>query len=207
LAMTIGQKYTNWWPAKSNLFRIASVALLIALTIEVVFLTIQNRNLKRTLQVLTGQPLDTLKQGERLEPFTVRTMDGQLVHFDYANSARKYLLFVLSTHCPHCEKNLGRWNSLADYSQDNPLTVFGLSLDDLEATREYITHGEVKFYLTALADTTFKGKYKINGVPETILVSGNGLVERVWVGELDTNQLHEIQELASANAPPIRQTQ
>lgn len=191
----------------SDLLRIASGVLLIALTIEVVLLLLQNRNLKNALQALSGLPRDTLKQGERLEPFTVRTMDGQVVHFGYANSTRKYLLFVLSTRCPHCERNLGTWNSLADYSRDNAVTVFGLSLDDLEATRQYMTHGDVKFYLTTVADTTFAHKYKIIGVPETILVNGNGLFERVWRGELSSDQVHEIQQLASARASPIKQNQ
>jgi peroxiredoxin len=134
-------------------------------------------------------------------------MDGQLVRFDYTNFTGKYLFFVLRTRCPHCEKNLERWNYLADYGENNPVTVFGVSLDDLETTRQYMTHGAVRFYLTAVADTTFARKYKIIGVPETILVNGDGIFERVWRGELSTDQLHEIQQLATGRASPIKQNQ
>ena len=203
--MTTGRAHTDWWPAKSDLLRIAGVFLLIALTIEVVLLFVQNRSLKSALNELAGSPRDTLKQGERLEPFTVRTMDGQVVRFGYADSTKHYLLFVLGTRCPHCEKNLGGWNSLAEYSRQNAVTVFGLSLDDLEATRQYVTRGDVRFYLTALADTSFTRKYKIYGVPETMLVSGKGILERMWRGELSADQLLEIQQLARAS--PIEQNQ
>jgi hypothetical protein len=64
--MTTGRTYLSWWPAKSDLFRIVTVVLLVGLTIEVVLLVVQNRNLKSALQALTGQPRDTLKSGERL---------------------------------------------------------------------------------------------------------------------------------------------
>ncbi len=86
---------------------------MIGLLVEVVLLTKENRELKRSLRLGSEGPADALKPGDKLAPIEVRTMDDQDAEFNYSDSSKKYLIFVLSTNCPHCEKNLVAWNSLS----------------------------------------------------------------------------------------------
>lgn len=186
---------------KVKLYQSVGVVLMIGLLVEVVLLTNENRELKRSLRLNSESPADALKPGDKLAPIKVRTMDGQDSEFNYSDSSKKFLIFVLSTNCPHCEKNLVAWNSLSQQLSPDSVTIFGVSLDGLSETQEYIAVKDVRFYTASVADTSFGRKYKVSGIPETILVDGKGFLERVWIGELNANELLEIRR--SVGAPAV----
>jgi thiol-disulfide isomerase/thioredoxin len=164
-----------------------------------VLLAYQNRELKHKLSTSTSMSeIEPLKPGDKAEPFLMTTLDGATKEFAYTNPARKYLLFVLSTTCPHCEKTLPVWKSIAQKNNDN-CDIIGISIHSLDETKKYIGSKDVGFYVvSAMSDTSFNRKYKISGVPETILVSGDGVVEKAWIGELTYGQVKEIDNLMGA---------
>lgn len=181
--------------------KLISYILVVLLTAECILLILQNRDLKHMLSTMTtvGQ-VEPLKPGEKVEPFQVTTLDGHTNEFTFADSTRKYLLFVLSTTCPHCEKTLPIWKSIVKNKSDN-CNVLGISIHNLDETKKFLASKDVGFYtVSSMSDTSFSRKYKISGVPETILINGNGTVEKAWVGELTSDQSNEIQALM--NAPP-----
>ena len=173
--------------------------LILFLTAEVILLTYQNRELKQELKNLVAatQPMESLKPGERVEPFNVKTLDGGLSEVRYADPAKKYLLLVLSTTCPHCAKTLPVWDVIAR-NRPNNADVLGISVHDVDHTKKYVEESKINFYVVSV-DTSFYRKYKISGVPETILVSGDGTVEKSWIGELTADQSTEIQNLMGAS--------
>lgn len=129
----------------------------------------------------------------------VQTLDGDASEISYDDPTKKYLLFVLSTTCPHCEKTLVNWKEIALSKSAEKCNIFGISMHDLEKTKQYLATKDVGFYLVSVgADTSFGRKYKISGVPETILIKGGGLVEKVWIGELSVEQTKEIKKLMGA---------
>ena len=138
--------------------------------------------------------MEPLKPGERVEPIEIQTLDGKKSKLSYTEADKKYLLFVLSTSCPHCEKNMQLWKQIVDFDKDHKCNIIGVSVDNLRATSDYFAEKEIDFYMvSAEVDTGFYRKYKIVGVPETILVDGNGVVEKTWVGELSDDQAHQIE--------------
>ncbi len=76
--------------------------------------------------------------------------------------------------------------------------ILGVSIDDLKNTIDYVTTKDIKFYTVVNADTEFRSKYKVKGVPMTILVNGESEVEKVYFGELTNNQTEEIMNLLNA---------
>ena len=65
---------------------------------------------------------------------------------------------------------------------------------------------KVGFYSTSTEkDTSFYRKYRISVVPETILINGNGVVEKVWLGELNQSQIIEITNLMCAKNALVKQ--
>ena len=174
--------------------------LISLLTAEVVLLTLQNRDLKNKLKSTAfAAQVDPLAPGEKAVPFKIQTLDGATNELAFSDPAKKSLLFVLSTTCPHCEKTLANWKTITEKSLDDRCNIIGVSIHNLEETRKYLTNKKVGFYMvSAAADTGFSRKYKISGVPETILIDGNGSVEKVWLGELSDEQTEEIEKLMSA---------
>ncbi|TLY28970.1 MAG: TlpA family protein disulfide reductase [Ignavibacteria bacterium] len=175
-------------------------ALVVFLAIDVVLLTLQNRELKLMLKAMTPMAqVEPLKTGEKVAPIVVQTLDGKISEISYTNPTKKYLLFVLSTTCPHCEKALISWRTISQSNTAGKCDIIGVSLHNLDATRKYLATKDVGFYtVSAASDTSFSRKYRITGVPETILIKGNGSVEKVWIGELTQDQTNEIQKLMTA---------
>ncbi len=118
--------------------------------------------------------VEPLRPGQKVEPVKIQTLDGMATDLQYSDGSKKYLLFVLSTTCQHCERMLPVWNVIAAHKPEN-CNVLGLCVHSLEQTVRFVTSKNVGFYTVSVEkDTSFSRKYKINGVPETILV------ERKW---------------------------
>jgi peroxiredoxin len=178
---------------------ILSYGLNLVLALLCLFLFIQNKEMKYVIRSSTalGQ-VEPLRAGEKIEPIVVNTLSGDPVPINFVDPSRKYLFFILSTACPHCEKTLSAWKTLTKGKPDN-CDVLGISLQNSEETIKYVEKKDVGFVLTsACGDTSFQRKYKISGVPETILVGGNGIVEKSWLGELSADQIGEIQRLLNS---------
>jgi peroxiredoxin len=182
---------------KINWLQVVTLVVIGLLMIEVVILTIQNRELKTAISNLTQSQIEPLKHGEKVEPFKIQTLSGDTAEFTYSDTKKRYLLFVLSTKCPHCQKNLLLWKEIANTANET-VNIFGISLDNFEQTKQYASTKDIGFYLASVADTSFGRKYKIGGVPETILIDGNSTVEKVWIGKLSKESLDDIKILMGA---------
>ena len=108
------------------------------------------------------------------------------------------LLFILSTTCPHCDNNLPSWNLITTRNPNDINTVIGISTQSLTLTKNYYENRDIGFPLVVAADTSFSTKFKIQGVPMTILVNPGGSIGNVWMGELTPTILEEI--FATMNA-------
>ncbi len=186
------KKKTNWIP-------LIGLVVIILLAVEDGMLILQNRKLEATLKSMTAPPIQPLKPAERVEPVKLQALEGNTIELNYADSSKRYLLFVLSTTCPHCEKTFPVWQSITSNIADN-CNVIGIVLQNLEETKKYVSTKNVNFVTMSVSvDTSFSRKYRIAGVPETILMNGNGTVEKAWMGELSKEQAKEIETLVGAS--------
>src|SRR5262249_51273408 len=96
-------------------------------------------------------------------------------------------------------KTVPVWNAIARLKNDN-CDIIGISVHSLEETKKFLSSKDVGFYAVSVeSDTSFGRKYKIPGVPETILVDANGVVEKSWVGELRPDETKEIEDMMGAH--------
>lgn len=182
---------------KPLLIPLISVTINVFLLIEVILLIAQNRQLRANLNDLTRRP-ESLKPGEQVAGFKVLSLEGDSSQIAYDDS-KKFLLFVFSTRCPICVKNLPNWNTLAELSGAGKHRVIGISLDKLEATKQYAQEKQMKFPVVLRVDTAFHRAYKIFGVPLTIMVGKRGIVERAFEGALTPEQMEELGNLLRAD--------
>jgi peroxiredoxin len=181
---------------------ILAVTAILFLTTEVVLLMLQNTDLKRQLNVKAPE---MLKAGDEVPPLRAVSMAGDTMNVTYDDGINRYLLLVFSTTCPHCEKTLPIWKEIVAEMQDENCDILGVSTSNLDATRKYIVEKGIDFNVVA-TDTSFWRKYKVNGVPATILIKDKGQVENVWFGELSDENKDEIIKLAReerANINPL----
>jgi peroxiredoxin len=185
------------WP------QVISYSLNIVLTIETLLLLRQIGSLEERLQSETAPKLNLIR-GDIVQGFAFRTADGSLGTLTYEDPSISYLFFIFTTSCPYCLKTITVWNQIAENLESSGCTVIGISLHDLELTRRYTKANDLRFYTVVNEDTSFQSKYEVSGVPMTVLVRGDGVVEGVWRGELSHDSANEVSRqavrlLASSN--------
>ncbi len=107
----------------------------------------------------------------------------------FEDPANKYLFFVFSTGCPHCEENLVARNDIAAKLKGTGCFIVGMSINSVKETQEYAAVKEADLYMVSVQeDTRFSRKCRILGVPKTILVGADGVIEGAWVCVLNAEQ-------------------
>lgn len=161
----------------------------LALVVEVLYLYQQNRDL-RTLQNASRPP--ALSVGETVDPIAVRTLNGSPETLDPVGAERETVLLVFTTTCPFCVENQDTWKELYDRHRDT-YDVVGLSIDSLDATRDYVDRHRLPFPVVVPDDPqAFPRDYRIPGVPQTLVVDREGRVRRTWPGVLAEDTLEQL---------------
>src|SRR2546426_8796919 len=132
---------------KSIALRLAPYVVIVLLAIEVVLLMQQNRELKSAVRAMASEAVEPLRPGDSVQTVGFQTMDGKRGELSYTTQRKKYLLFVLSTSCPHCEKNLEPWSNLVAFDSNRRCNIVGLSVDELQSTIDYAGERHLPFSL------------------------------------------------------------
>jgi peroxiredoxin len=162
--------------------------------VEMLVLVQQNRDLKRQLNAIgTPKSIEFLKSGEQVGPITLESINGQEVNLSFNDLRKQILLFIFSTTCPHCQRNLSKWEDISQKlaQRSKEINVMGVSIDNLDKTKKYCLDNKLN-YTTLIADTVFERLYKVHAVPQTLLIEGGGKVKNNWSGELTSKEVKEL---------------
>ena len=160
------------------------ITLLVFVT-KVIFLSVQNRELKEKIY----QRPESLKTGdyfslENLEPLS---QDYEL------DVTKRQLVLVFNTTCHFCKQNLYWWNRIIEKNTDKDISIVGISLHSFEKTKAYVGENGLDFPIVCARNSKkFLRENKLNGVPTTLLRDQDGQVERVWRGLLSETIIDEI---------------
>lgn len=114
-----------------------------------------------------------------MPPITAQDITGQNITIRFDEIERPTLLYVFSPSCGWCKKNEDNIKALASQT-GNTIRIIGISLSP-DGLDEYVANRfpPVKVIKPDVRTIT---AYKLSGTPETILVSSEGVVLRVWKG-------------------------
>jgi peroxiredoxin len=168
---------------RKNWLNLLLIALVVAMSVEILYLIDQNRQLRR----LIAEPrhyYEVLKQDDAVPPFSAPDLNGNTANVQYGSSQPHRVLMWFSAACPACEENLQFWNNLyLDHDSDR-IRLLGVCMDDsIEAEMLADEHG-LEFPILILEDLSLVEAYKGSMLPQTVLVSPEGAVLGVWRGPL-----------------------
>lgn len=165
------------WPI-AVLFIIVAVAL--AAT-NIVLLR-QNRELANLAARHIRPP--QLSPGAEVSSLAGFNLANKRVVFRYGQNLPPTLLFVFSPSCSVCDLNWRYWTEILRTVNRQSVRVV-LADTGSPLTAAYTQgHGITAFPVLAQVDPNDVIEYAMSLTPQTILVSGNGIVERVWIGVL-----------------------
>lgn len=164
------------------------------LAIAVFILAKQNRELKNPYE---KKETRNIRAGEAMSVEGLIALDA--VSLD---SSAAGLVYVFSTVCPFCERNIESWRNVAEMALQKGLTVTGICLADADSAAHYARRHGLDFPIYVPQDIqSFRNQNHIGGVPNTILTAAGFRVEEVWLGLLNEEQLKEIAASISQTKP------
>ena len=135
----------------------------------------------------------SIKKGDTAPDFSITLSTGETVKLsDYKGTA--LLLHFWATWCPPCRLELPEMENLYKKitTEDAKLKFLAVCISDTEKNREtFMSENNYTFTGGLDSDNSIGFKYRIQGVPTSILISSDGKIEKVVVGMMSSSQLKE----------------
>lgn len=133
-----------------------------------------------------------IREGAAAPDFTLTLSTGKQVKLsDYKGKA--VLLHFWATWCPPCRAELPEMNKLAAKlagKKDAKLTFLAVCVSDQEKSRaDFMKKNNYTFTGGLDKDDSIAGKYAVQGIPTSILISPDGKIEKIRVGAMSPSGL------------------
>jgi peroxiredoxin len=185
---------------KTQLWSIILIVLVLVMGVEILLLVQENRELRVALKA-PGGSLKILNPKEKVPPLSGIDQKGEKVKVEYPSS-KKTVLFWFSVECPSCEYNLEFWKQIYHKHSSGMLRFFGVTSSEEDKTEEFIKKFQLEFPVLVLSDFSLLEKYRVEVIPQTMLIDTNGVVQKVWPGSLSENYKKEIEVMISSSSKP-----
>ncbi len=185
---------------KNQLWSVVLIALIVVMGVEILLLVRENQKLRSALSH-PENPFKTLDPGEKVPSLFGINLDGIDFKIEYPSKERTILVWF-SPACPACEENLEFWKeTYHNYSSEN-LRFIGVTDFGKDKTAEFVQRNQLEFPILIVSNLSLLDHYKVEVIPQIILIDTNGIVQKVWAGSLTGKNKKEIQGmLLSSNKP------
>ena len=184
--------------ARLRALLILAVLLVCSLGINVL---LARRAAKLTTLVSRMKSESRLTQGDKVPAITARDLQGRPAVLDYAGTNLPTVLFVITPTCGWCTKNIMNMRTLAANASDRYRFV-GLSLES-DKLVDYVTQNKLEFPVYTDLPLLPMKRYKLGGTPQTIIVSPEGEVLKVWSGAFAENLQKDVESYFGVTLPGI----
>lgn len=182
---------------KTQLWSIILIVLVIVMGVEIFFLAQENRRLRAALVASRG-PIKILNPTEKVPPLAGRDLNGQETRVEYPSSQRTVLLWF-SSACPSCEHNLEFWKEIYQRRRSEKLRFIGVTTAGEEKTGEFVKKFQLAFPIMIVSDLSLLEKYRVEVIPQTMLIDENGVVLKVCPGPLSDIYKKQIEEMLASS--------
>ena len=134
--------------------------------------------------------IDQLKEGETFEPMEVQSLDQTKYKLAFSNKDKPTMLFIFTTSCPYCSQNIPNWKKIYEQKR-NDYDIIGIGADELNKVKDYAKENDLPYKVFVPLDKEFRKKYKISGVPQTIIVDKRSIIKSYWLGKSDLGKFKE----------------
>jgi hypothetical protein len=114
------------------------------------------------------------------------------------------VLVILTTKCPFCRINIPIWNEVRGALGDQVRFV-GLCLDDLEETKRFVDSARPGFPILVVEEPrSFVAELGIQAVPQTLALDSDGVIQQIWGGGLNEDQIAPILQFLETLVPGLQ---
>lgn len=183
---------------KSHLWSVILVVLVLVMGVEIFLLVQENRKLRSVLVAPRG-PFKVLNPEEKVPPLSGIDQRGEEVKVEYPSS-KQTVLFWFSAACPSCEHNVEFWKEIYRKHSSTSLRFFGVTRAAEEKTKEFVNKFQLEFPVLVVSDYSLLDQYRVEVIPQTMLIDESGVVRKVWPGPLSENYKREMEEMITSSS-------
>lgn len=154
-------------------------------------------SLKRTISVIRSE--SRLALGDTLPAILAKDPHGRTAILDYSETQLPTVVFIFTPTCGWCTKNIMNMRALVKNAGDRYRFV-GLSLSS-DKLIDYVAENQLEFPIYTDLPIVTARAYKLGGTPETIVVSPQGQVTRIWSGAFADDLQREVEDYFSVKLP------
>ncbi len=157
----------------------------------------QNRVLKSAVARLgsLNSSRPTLSAGDSVPSIELTDVQGRSQNLAELVHGGAVVAF-LTTTCRFCESTLPAWTELSDRLATGGIPFVAVSLDDLEASKDFARSAGISWDLWAPSDPSATWDLGVSVVPLTVIVSSQGDIQEAWRGALSNDDVSRIRERA-----------
>jgi len=182
---------------KTQLWSIILIVLVVVMGVEIFLLAQENQRLRKALSRPRG-PFKVLGPADKVPSLMGINLKGEEFKVEYPSSA-KTVLFWFSPTCPSCEENLAFWKEIYQRHSSEKLRFVGVAQAEKNKVEEFIKRFQLEFPVLIVSDLSLVDQYKVEVIPQTMLIDTNGIVQKVWPGPLPEKYRKEIKEMLSSS--------
>jgi len=178
---------------KSQAILYIVAALLLITNVSLIF---QNLNLRAQLKEL--DPL-RVEEGDTLGVFQAKNLQGEETKIDYSENNKRILLFFRTT-CGYCQKQMPYWKDLVKQADRQNYKITAITTEtDTQAIEDYIKSYGIANWEVLIIDSEKAEKAKLSATPVTVIVNSKGVVEKVWTGMWQTDEINSASKYFALN--------
>lgn len=168
---------------KDSILQIISFIIMIALAVEVILLSRENRKLKRNQGIQSDNfQIESIQPGERAPDFKLESILGEW--WDRSDHQGEWLYVVFfSPKCLACERAAVIWKKIQDErTRGLDIQLIGISGGTKEDIRQFAQNHALAFPILSDPQGEVARSYKVLGIPLMVLIDPEGVVQNVLYG-------------------------
>lgn len=125
--------------------------------------------------------------GQYMPAFTAQTLEGDTATIGELPAEGRQVLLMYTTSCPFCLSSIPAWKQITaavDTMTRTRAAVYGVSLDSVDATRQYITRHGLPYPTLRFPNEKVSAMYRAGTVPVTLVLDEQGRTIYSRTGEL-----------------------
>src|SRR6202041_1104823 len=138
---------------------------------------------RRMHEFLGGSKMAVLSAGAKAPAFALQSADGKKTNLADALKKGPVVAAFFKVSCPTCQFSAPFLERIHETYAGEKFTLWGISQDDAEDTREFCKEFDVDFpILLETPGYALSNKYGLTHVPSVFLISQDGKIQETSIG-------------------------
>lgn len=148
-----------------------------------------------------------VEEGDTLKEFRAKNLKGEETRIYYAQNGKRILLFFRTT-CGYCQKQMPFWKHLASNADGQNYKVTAITTEtDTKAIENYMEKYKIQDWAVLINNPEDVQKAKLLAAPVTVVVNNKSVVEKVWTGMWQNNDIASASKYFALNFSETNKTE